>query len=374
MECHNSAADYFHVYGGGQLRRQHHPARLPGCQRQRASSRTRLPAIAGAVRHFVRLPEPGTHQRGNVGNVSYNSLQARINKRFASGYQFTGAFTYQKTIADNYIDPFNRSLYKGPTSTPNWWLVVSHVWEVPFGPGHRLGARRQGLHAGSHCRMGIYRSHAIAGWKFPHAVDECQHAEHEFLSASESDRLRHVANARANLWFNPAAFAIPAAYTYGNTGTGILHGPGQFIADWGLNKSFSFKSLLNENTRLVFRWEAFNALNHRISPIPRSPSMLRPVRRVISSMCKGRCEGCNSVSTCISDMSIGQSLRVFGYLLWLACGPVAPPSCAGVRRPHPKCRAGVLRVQRFGPCCRNAAIAVTPKPKWAACKWTRPKT
>jgi hypothetical protein len=72
----------------------------------------------------------------------------------------------------------------------------------------------------------------------------------------------NVANPSANLWFDPTAFAIPAAYTYGNTGTGILHGPGQFIADWGLNKSFSFKSPLNENTRLVFRWEAFNALNH----------------------------------------------------------------------------------------------------------------
>jgi hypothetical protein len=204
----------------------------------------------------------GAHQRGNVQNVGFNSLQARLDKRFASGYQFTGAFTYQKTIADNYTNPFNRSFYKGPTSTPNWWLVLSHVWELPFGPGHRLGENARG-----------FSRALIAGWEFT-GVTQIQ--DGAFLTPSMNantlntnfsqlpNRIAsgHVANPSANLWFDPAAFAIPAAYTFGNTGTGILHGPGQFICDWGLNKSFSFKSPLNENTRLVFRWEAFNALNH----------------------------------------------------------------------------------------------------------------
>src|SRR5262249_61584078 len=93
-----------------------------------------LPAreIYGILYGYQNL---GAHQRGNVQNVSYNSFQTRLDKRFARGYQFTGAFTYQKTIADNYTDPFNRSLYKGPLATPNWWLVLSHVCELPFGRG-----------------------------------------------------------------------------------------------------------------------------------------------------------------------------------------------------------------------------------------------
>ena len=97
----------------------------------------------------------GAHQRGNVQNVNYNSLQARLDKRFASGYQFTGAFTYQKTIADNYTNPFKRSFYKGPASTPNWWMVLSHVWDLPFGPGHRLGENAKG-----------FSRALIAGWEF----------------------------------------------------------------------------------------------------------------------------------------------------------------------------------------------------------------
>jgi len=204
----------------------------------------------------------GAHQRGNVQNISYNSLQTRLDKRFASGYQVTGAFTYQKTIADNYIDPFNRSLYKGPLSTPNWWLVLSHVWELPFGRGHKLGQNAKGFTRG-----------VISGWEFT-GVTQIQDGAYltpsmnantlntNFSQLPNRIGSGYVANASANLWFDPTAFAVPAAYAYGNTGTGILHGPGQFIADWGLNKTFSFKSPMNENTRLVFRWEAFNALNH----------------------------------------------------------------------------------------------------------------
>ena len=202
------------------------------------------------------------HQRGNVGTSDYHSFQTRLDKRFAGGYQFTGAFTFQKTIADNYTDPFNRSLYRGPTSTPGWWLVLSHVWELPFGPGHQLGQNARG----------VTRA-LIAGWEFT-GVTQIQ--DGAFLTPSMNantlntnyaqlpDRTGsgHVSDPSANLWFNPSAFAVPAVYAFGNTGTGILHGPGQFIADLGLNKSFSFKSPVNENTRLVFRWEAFNALNH----------------------------------------------------------------------------------------------------------------
>jgi hypothetical protein len=204
----------------------------------------------------------GAHQRGDVQNVSYNSLQTGINKRFSSGYQLTGAFTFQKTIADNYTDPFKRSFYKGPVSTPNWWVVISHVWQLPFGPGHRFGDNARG----------VARA-LIAGWEFT-GVTQIQ--DGSFLTPSMNantlntnyaqlpNRLRpsNVANASAKLWFDPTAFAIPAAYTFGNTGTGIIRGPGQFIADWGLDKTFSFKTPLNESTRLVFRWEAFNALNH----------------------------------------------------------------------------------------------------------------
>ncbi len=59
-------------------------------------------------------------------------------------------------------------------------------------------------------------------------------------------------------WFNRAAFAQPAAFTYGNTGRNILDGPGQQAFDMTLNKSFRF----TERQSLQFRVEFFNTFNH----------------------------------------------------------------------------------------------------------------
>jgi hypothetical protein len=62
----------------------------------------------------------------------------------------------------------------------------------------------------------------------------------------------------ANEWFNPAAFATPAAYTYGNVGRNSVYGPGMQTMDIALARSFN----LTEHADFQFRAEAFNALNH----------------------------------------------------------------------------------------------------------------
>jgi len=58
-------------------------------------------------------------------------------------------------------------------------------------------------------------------------------------------------------WFNPAAYAVPGLYTFGNAGRDSLRGPGFASADWGLHKSFT----LEGHGNLVFRWEVFNVFN-----------------------------------------------------------------------------------------------------------------
>jgi hypothetical protein len=67
-----------------------------------------------------------------------------------------------------------------------------------------------------------------------------------------------IAEGNPNQWFNPNAFILPAAGTYGNTGRGILTGPG--LADLDLSH---FKDLaLTERLKLQIRPEFFNSLNH----------------------------------------------------------------------------------------------------------------
>ncbi len=59
-------------------------------------------------------------------------------------------------------------------------------------------------------------------------------------------------------WFNPAAFAAPAAYTFGNAGRNSVYGPGLQNLDLAISRSFT----ISESKQFQFRSEFFNALNH----------------------------------------------------------------------------------------------------------------
>jgi hypothetical protein len=59
-------------------------------------------------------------------------------------------------------------------------------------------------------------------------------------------------------WFNSDAFALPAQYTFGDSGRNVVIGPGLVNLDLSLQKKWS----LRENRALEFRLDAFNALNH----------------------------------------------------------------------------------------------------------------
>jgi Carboxypeptidase regulatory-like domain len=61
----------------------------------------------------------------------------------------------------------------------------------------------------------------------------------------------------AKEWFNPAAFAPPPAFTYGNVGRNTVYAPGMQTMDIALQRAFR----LNEKLNFQFRAEAFNALN-----------------------------------------------------------------------------------------------------------------
>ena len=86
------------------------------------------------------------------------------------------------------------------------------------------------------------------------------------LNPSFSGSLYNKGNtaARATQFFNPNAFSAPAYGTVGNAPRDGLVGPG--FADWDLSllKSTQF----TERTRLQFRAEFFNILNHTNLSLP----------------------------------------------------------------------------------------------------------
>jgi hypothetical protein len=62
----------------------------------------------------------------------------------------------------------------------------------------------------------------------------------------------------ATEWFNRAAFATPAAYTFGNVGRNSIYGPGMQTLDLAMARDFG----ITERMKFQFRGEFFNALNH----------------------------------------------------------------------------------------------------------------
>jgi hypothetical protein len=69
-----------------------------------------------------------------------------------------------------------------------------------------------------------------------------------------------VSNQTIARWYNPAAFAQPAANTFGNAGRNILRGPRLTDFDFSLGKNFTFPKY--ERINLQLRMDASNVLNH----------------------------------------------------------------------------------------------------------------
>ena len=59
------------------------------------------------------------------------------------------------------------------------------------------------------------------------------------------------------MWFQVSCYAVPALYTFGNSGRNVMIAPGLWIWDFGAHKDFR----LTEKFGLTFRSEFFNFLN-----------------------------------------------------------------------------------------------------------------
>ncbi|OFV95597.1 MAG: hypothetical protein A3H28_00055 [Acidobacteria bacterium RIFCSPLOWO2_02_FULL_61_28] len=74
-------------------------------------------------------------------------------------------------------------------------------------------------------------------------------------------------------YFDPCAFALPLAGTYGNLGRNTLIGPGLFIVNVGLVKNTSLRAI-RESMNLEFRAEAFNLFNRANFQLPAAAQFL----------------------------------------------------------------------------------------------------
>jgi hypothetical protein len=203
--------------------------------------------------------------RDNVGNSSYHSAQARMEKRFSHGLTLSMAYTFSKLIDDasSYFsqtiftgpvlnnsgaaDAFNRRLERDLSSgdiprvfTAAWVYDVPKVWKIS---GWTVaGAVR--IQSGDTVPVSqATNSNASLGYAVqrPNRVKDPN--SFEGRSATE--------------WFDVSAFTLAPQFTLGTSSRDPVRGPGLQQADLMIGKTFR----LTERASLEFRAEAFNISN-----------------------------------------------------------------------------------------------------------------
>ncbi|MGH9664255.1 MAG: hypothetical protein ACRD9L_07520, partial [Bryobacteraceae bacterium] len=78
-----------------------------------------------------------------VGYTWYHALQVRAEKRFAHGYTFQLSYTYSKAMqATEFLNATDPVPYESISDLDfTHHLVMSGIWELPFGRGKRFGNR-----------------------------------------------------------------------------------------------------------------------------------------------------------------------------------------------------------------------------------------
>jgi hypothetical protein len=244
------------------------------------------PTADGSIAH----PFPSTVVRANNAiantrytlsnaNSSYNALQLTLNRRLSQGLQFRGNYTFSKSLdihsssflgneglggTTTVMNPYNPRADWGPSNfNPAQQFSGNFSYDLPVGHGRSLAANASNL---ADKIIGGWTWHGIitsqTGFPFTPLVGSNQSNNGD---SRNPDRVSINPNftgpvivGKATQWYDPAAFLLPPAGTYGNAGRNILTGPGLTEVDMSLFKN----TAITEAIKAQFRVECFNLLNH----------------------------------------------------------------------------------------------------------------
>lgn len=219
------------------------------------------------------------HTMGNHGAASvYHSLQLTVERRYADGLTALVSYTTGKLINDSFaaagsaggalsgpmrdfrIGAYNRRLERSiDPDDVSQRLVASAVYELPFGKGRRLLGDAPGI---VQALAGGWQVNSILTLQtgFPIAL----RGSNNFTGINRPDVVHDPTlpseERTPERWFDTSAFRNPAPFTIGNAPRTqpSTRGPGLFDLALSGFKSFAIR----ERTKLEFRAELFNALNH----------------------------------------------------------------------------------------------------------------
>jgi hypothetical protein len=198
----------------------------------------------------------------------------KLEKSLSSGLTFLASYTWSKSL-DLQSEGQSGSLETEYDLRRDWGLsdfdrkhllTISGTYALPFGRGKAHLASANG-----------FTQALLGGWNIGGIYTYISGAPFHILAGGDianvgggSQRAQVVGDPNSGFtqsrleWFNTAAFALPADFTFGNEGRNNLTGPGQTNIDFTTFKDFLF----SEKTKLQFRGEFFNIANHPRFQLP----------------------------------------------------------------------------------------------------------
>src|SRR5258706_349295 len=216
------------------------------------------------------FPVSGINLLENSAQSWYDAGYVNIRRRFSLGSTFLANYTFAKNLSDapDFRSPMfesaapqdnsNLRAEKGLACDIRHRFALSAVYDLPswrksgfahtITNGWRLSTIFQ-AQSGFPFTISVFGDTANAGTLL---------GENPIRANYTGQPIFGPGTHTAASWFNTAAFATPAAFTFGNVGRNTIYGPGRQTLDLALQREVA----LTEKMKLQIRAEAFNALNH----------------------------------------------------------------------------------------------------------------
>ncbi len=192
------------------------------------------------------------------GNSSYNALQVDVTRRLTHRLEFRGNFTWSKNLDVN-------SALTGAQASNQAQMVMNRFdLRRDWGPS-ALNVKAQSSVSGRYELPWGFQVNGIltllSGFPFTPQVGSNRSGDGDTRNPDRPSLnpafTGAVVTGNPNQWYNPNAFVLPTAGTWGNLGRGTYDGPGLADVDLSLLKSFR----VTDRVSAQFRGEVFNALN-----------------------------------------------------------------------------------------------------------------
>ncbi len=259
---------------------------------------------------FLGFAPNGLQQNGSDGDLKYNSLQATVRKQFSSGLLLQAAYTYARAFTN---EQANGAFYSNLNSnnpadakqqygiSPFYYpsrFVLSYSWDLPYKSQKGFAGRLLGgwnlsgvttIQSGQPLtvtdgRGGTAYCGSSCSAAFSNVVTRAQMAAGAtYANVPTAGGIeQRLGGPGVQGYLNASAFGLlPTGGIYGNgtgfgnSGLGIVAGPGQFNFDAALVKNTRVGGI-REDATLQFRAEFFNIFNHPQFANPSSTDVSQP--------------------------------------------------------------------------------------------------